>query len=318
MPLDHYVSQVHLRNFYSPTLDGKKMHGFRKRDGHIFPCGSRDVCRVEDGSTNAYLLHERAIEEFLKTIEPNYDRAVVEFRNGKPGRDAIYTVAGFAAYVSSCSPTAMRLGADPLRNSVEATAKILDAQGQIPRAPDALGGKTITDLLADGIVNVTIDEKYPQAIGINGVMERLGIWGNCHWDVIVNDDANSPFFTSDFPTAIERSSDPRILNRIVPLAPDIAIRIQPNFAAKESRGDLSFPAFRCRAMTANHQVIRGINMAIVQCAEDLVFFRDQNAWVAAFLGKNRAFRIEPETAQIPVDRGFMNVSTMRIKPFNVD
>jgi hypothetical protein len=315
MPLDHYVSQVHLRNFYSPALDGKKMHGFRKRDGHIFPCGSKDVCRIQNGSTNEYLLHDRAIEEFLKTIEPNYDRAVAELRTGKPSRDAVYTIAGFIAYVSSCSPTAMRLGADPLRSSVEATAKILDAQGQIPRAPESLGGKTITDLLADGIVNVAIDGKYPQAMGINGVMDRLGIWANCPWDVIVNNDARSPFFTSDFPTAIERSRDPRILNRIVPLAPDLAVRIRPDFSAKELRRDLSFPAFRCRTITPKHGAVRTINMAIVQCAEELVFFRDQSDWVPAFLGKNRAFRLDTETTQIPVDRGFMNISTMRVKPF---
>ena len=65
MPLDHYVSQVHLRQFYSPALDGKQMYGFRKRDGHVFPCSSKDVCRVQDGSTNEYLLKDRIIEEFL-------------------------------------------------------------------------------------------------------------------------------------------------------------------------------------------------------------------------------------------------------------
>jgi hypothetical protein len=65
MPLDHYVSQVHLRQFYSPALDGKQMYGFRKRDGHVFPRSSKDVCRVQDGSTNEYLLKDRIIEEFL-------------------------------------------------------------------------------------------------------------------------------------------------------------------------------------------------------------------------------------------------------------
>ena len=85
MPLDHYVSQVHLKQFYSPALEGKQMFGFRKRDGHVFPCQSKDVCRVQDGSTNEYLLHDRAIEEFLKTIEPKYNSALSELRTGKPG-----------------------------------------------------------------------------------------------------------------------------------------------------------------------------------------------------------------------------------------
>ena len=208
----------------------------------------------------------------------------------------------------------MRLGEDPLRNHVEATAKILDAQGRIPVAPDCLGGKTLTALLASGEVNVTIDRKYPQAIGVNGIMERVGIWGNCAWDVIVNDHAHSSFFTSDFPAAIELSRDPRILNRLVPLAPDLAVRIRPDLSAKKLAGDFAFPAFRCRPIAPKHEVIRAINRATVQCAEELVFFRDQSDWVAPFLAKNRVFRLEPRTTQIPVDRGFMNISTMRIAP----
>ena len=99
MPLDHYVSQVHLRQFYSPALGGKQMHGFRKRDGHVFPCSSKDVCRVQDGSTNEYLLNDRAIEEFLKTVEPNYNAAIAELRTGRPSRDTVHVIAGFAAYV---------------------------------------------------------------------------------------------------------------------------------------------------------------------------------------------------------------------------
>jgi hypothetical protein len=312
MPLDHYVSQVHLRNFYSPALAGAQMYGFRKRDGRIFPCTSESVCRIEGGSTNAYLLEDRAIEEFLKTIEPNYNQAVDEFRRGQPSRDAIYVIAGFVAYVTSCSPTAMRLGADPLRHHVEATAKILDAQGLIPKAPEALGHKSITGLIEGGDINVLIDVKYPQAIGITTVMERLGVWGNSTWDVIRNDAAATPFFTSDFPAAIEPSHDPRILNRLTPLAPDLAIRIRPVPAARDKRNDLTFSDFRSRTVIASHAEIRAINQAIVRCAESLVFFRDRYDWVEPFLAKNKAYWIEPVTDQIPFERGYMNVSRMHL------
>jgi hypothetical protein len=52
MPLDHYVSQVRLKQFNSPALDGL-MHAIRKTDLKRFPARSRDVCRIEDGGTNA-------------------------------------------------------------------------------------------------------------------------------------------------------------------------------------------------------------------------------------------------------------------------
>ena len=157
MPLDHYVSQVHLRQFYSPALGGKQMYGFHKRDGHVFPCRSKDVCRVQDGSTNEYLLNDRAIEEFLKTIEPNYNAAISELRTGRPSRDTVNVIAGHAAYITSCSPAAMRLHSGPLRSSVEATGKILDTLGELAKAPKALGGKSFTELIENGDIKTTID-----------------------------------------------------------------------------------------------------------------------------------------------------------------
>jgi hypothetical protein len=38
----HYVSQVHLRNFYSPAL-GDRMYAFRKSDGKAFTPNSESV-----------------------------------------------------------------------------------------------------------------------------------------------------------------------------------------------------------------------------------------------------------------------------------
>lgn len=38
-----------------------------------FPTKSQDVCRIEEGSTNAYLMKDRAVEEFLEDVEPRYN-----------------------------------------------------------------------------------------------------------------------------------------------------------------------------------------------------------------------------------------------------
>lgn len=314
MPLDHYVSQVHLRQFYSPALGGRQMHGFRKRDGHVFPCSSRDVCRVLDGSTNAYLLNDRTIEEFLKTVEPNYNAAIAELRSGKPSRNTVYVIAGFAAYVTSCSPAAMRIGSGPLRSTVEATGKILDASGEIPRAPELLGGKSYTELIENGNIKTTIDEKYPQALGINGIMDRVNIWGNSAWDILINEHAkDSPFFTTDFASGIELSDDPRIINRLFPLTPDLALRIRPDLDARDLNKNVTFKAFRCRLLAPSRSEVRAINQTIARCGEEFVFFRDNKDWVERFLNKNRSFRVEPMTTEIKTPTGYMLVSTIRVK-----
>ena len=108
MTLDHYVPQVHLKNFYSPALDGL-MYAIRKSNLKRFTPKSQDVCRIEEGSTNAYLTEDRAVEEFLKTVEPRYNASLAKLRDNKIDQEAIASLAGFAAYIVSCSPTAMRL-----------------------------------------------------------------------------------------------------------------------------------------------------------------------------------------------------------------
>ena len=98
MPLDHYIPQVHLKNFYSPVL-GDRMYATRKSDLKSFTTKSKSVCVIDDGSTNAYLKEDRAIEEFLKTIEPKYNEALAKLNEGKIDEQCIYTCL---LYTSRC------------------------------------------------------------------------------------------------------------------------------------------------------------------------------------------------------------------------
>ena len=209
MPLDHYVSQVHLKNFYSPALNGH-MYAIRKSDLKKFPCAARDVCRIEDGSTNAYLKEDRAIEDFLLDVEPKYNASVAKLRDDKIDRESIYAVAGFIAYVASCSPAAMRINTGPLQGTVAAGVAVLDKQGLLEKAPPSLGGKSATELLGDGTIHFDIDHKFPQAISISNVTHHVSVFGNSKWEILHNNEKESPFFTSDYPVAIETTSDPRV------------------------------------------------------------------------------------------------------------
>ena len=139
MPLDHYVSQVHLRRFYSSAL-GNRMHATRKADLKYFTPDSESVCRVMDGSTNTYLLKDRVIEEFLKRIEPNYNPALEQLSAGRVDSNCIYTIAGFVAYVVTCSPAGMRIQSMPLKRMLEHQAVVMDAQEAFPPSPAELGG----------------------------------------------------------------------------------------------------------------------------------------------------------------------------------
>jgi hypothetical protein len=311
MPLDHYVSQVHLKQFFSPAL-GSRLYATKKSDLKSFQCHSKDVCRIQDGSTNANLADERAIEDSLLGVEPNYDASIAKLRQGEIDQACIAAIAGFAAYVASCSPAAMRIHTGPLIGALDSTANILDRQGLIEKAPPSLGSKSISELLADGAVRHQVDEKYPQALGISTIIGRMSIWGNSAWEVLRNDSPDSPFFTSDFPVALEAQDNPASANWIVPLAPDLAIRIVPDTDLAETVPDLSFRKFRLRQRLLARAEAVVINRLIVRCAEDMVFYRDDLPWIPGFIEKNQYYRIETITQRIPRGTGFMNISTQQI------
>jgi Protein of unknown function (DUF4238) len=169
----------------------------------------------------------------------------------------------------------------------------------------------MSQLISEGVVKVDVDPKYPQAIGISTILDLVGTWGNSVWDLIHNTDSDSPFFTSDFPAAIERSANGQILARLVPLTPDFSVRIYPD-RGRNKRQDMTFSAFRPRVLAAKPSDVRAINESIARCAEELVFFRDHRDWVVPFLTKNARFRIEATTNKVPFGEGTMNISSMAI------
>jgi hypothetical protein len=310
MPLDHYVSQVHLKNFYSPKL-GQRLYALRKSDLLAFRCRSEDVCRIESGSTNPYLTEPRIIEEFLTTVEPHYNAAVESFRRNDIDRQSIHTIAGFIAYVMTSAPAALRIHMAPLKAELKAEAQMLDSQGVIPLAPDSLGGKSLSQLLADGTIQLDVDPKYPQALGITTIVGRLSLLGNSKWDILLNEDPSSTFFTSDYPIALKRVN-PHYAHWIVPLTPNVAVRIVPDLALARQETDLTFPKFRCRRIDLRHRQVIEINQLIVRSAEDLVFYQNDQPWIPRFIEKNRHFRIESVTQNVPVDRGIMTLAAQMI------
>ncbi len=301
MPLDHYISQVHLKNFYSPIL-GNSLYAIRKSDLNEFPPRAQDVCRKEEGSTNPYLSEPRAIEEFLRKVEPKYNESIKKFESNAPDNESIYSIAGFIAYVLTCSPTGMRLSSKPLERTVEQTSLILDAKNAFPPPPPELG-YTMTELIERKQLEIDINPKYPQAIGIQGILSLTSIFGNSFWEILHNPFKDNPFFTSDFPIAIEFSKYYKHLTRIIPLSPQLAVRIIPNKKKDWKSSGLSFSNFQHSKKTLRRHEVINLNRQIVRCAEDLVFYRDNYTWVYNFIKKNRKFYIKPEVQNLPSKDG---------------
>lgn len=311
MALDHYVSQVHLKRFYSPALDGL-LYAVRKSDLKRFTPRARDVCRINEGNTNDYLVEPRAIEEFLKSVEGRYNAAVAVLEGGKPDQQTIYVVAGFMSYILTCSPAAMRVNSDSLKDTLELIAERLDSMGKFPTPPMSLGGKDFSDLLASGNIMFDVDPKFPQAIGIGNILQRVAMFGNFTWDALINEHRDCPFFTSDFPMAIEQVSDCPAPNRIFPLTPSLAIRVHPNINIDRNTVNYEFHHFSFQRQKIKRAEAVNINRLLARSAEDTVFFCDDQDWVAGFIERNRHFRVETESISRP--RGVMQWR-QAIKPF---
>jgi hypothetical protein len=105
---------------------------------------------------------------------------------------------------------------------------------------------------------------------------------------------------------------PRILNRIIPLAPNLALRIRPDLSLGRGQADFSFRNFGFHTRRVSCQEVINLNCLIVRCAEDMVFYRDDHPWILPFIAKNRHYRIEPHTHELQTAEGTLLISTQRV------
>ena len=97
----------------------------------------------------------------VKGALAGYNAALSKLLGGTIDNDCVYTIAGFVAYVVSCSPAGMRIQSGPMKSAVEPATAMMDARGLFPPSPPELGGKSLTELLRAGAVQVIVDREFP-------------------------------------------------------------------------------------------------------------------------------------------------------------
>lgn len=311
MALDHYISQVYLRKFYAPDLGGL-MYAVRKSDLKTFTPNSESICRIEDNSTNGYLEDPRAIENLLRVIEPKYNSALRKFALGEISAGDIFVISGFIAYINTCSPAAMRLGVPHLKSMLEEVSLIADREGKFDKPPESLGAESFTELLQQNLISITVDEKYPQAIGIKSIISLIQSYGNFDWEVLHNEFVDLPFITSDFPLVVEPTRDLRVINRVFPLSPYLAVRIMPKLHLKRELCDMSFKYFRFRKRSLSRREVRQFNLSIIQCAEDLVLSSRNSALNKKLVSEFSTSKVVSKEAKLPLGNGSFLISYLRV------
>ena len=252
----------------------------------------------------------------MKKIEPKYNKACESLYHGKPTEESVSVISGFVSFVVGCSPTAMRLGSTSLINLTHAEAELLDKIGELDRAPPELGSKTLTDLLKNGSAKININQKYPQSMGINSFLEVASCFSSSHWEILVNPRFEKfPFLTSDYPAAIEKTVDPRVVSRLVPLRPDLAVRIYPQIRPSMRP---YFPTdFRYRIKKISPSEVTSANRTIIRSSENLVFSPIIGPWIRRMISQNSRYRIELEHTKSPHGTGFLLTNQITLKEHSV-
>jgi hypothetical protein len=309
MPLDHYVSQVHLRKFYARDLN-KLLYAVRKSDGSEFTPNSRSICRLDDGNTNDYLSEPRAIEEFLTSVEPSYNRAVDALAAGTPSHEDVYVIAGFIAYVMSCSPAILRIQSYPLMRMIEHVGVALDEAGRFPPMPESLGN-SFSDALQRGALNVNVNHMYPHAVGVTQIYSRLSAFANSDW-LILNNPTNCPFLSSDFPVAYGPDGVHPFSYRTFPLSPSLAVRITTSDRSRIADEEFRFQNFRFALREIARQEAIEINQSVAKCAESQIYSSTMSDALRAFIQRNSNYRIECTYDII----GLYHIGSTRVQAYN--
>lgn len=288
MTLDHYVSQVHLKQFLRQS-GPKLLHAVRKSDLSFFTPRSKDVCRVEDGSTNEFLTENRVVEEFLKGIEPAYEPCLTRIANGEFDWNSRQVFSGFLAYIQTYTPTALRMF-DPMTRAVlERTNKLLEESGELepldaPELPD-WNGKSMSQLMAEGKVELKIDLKMPQAMATTQLLNiRDSLASN---DVtILRPKGRGRFLTSDFPSVILDHYQNKFAQRFIPISPKFGLVFHTHTSIEE-RDHAHY-----RFVDIGAKKVQRINDEIIRAAESLVFSSHKYPWLLDRVRKFKKFRVE--------------------------
>lgn len=289
MARDHFVSQVHLKQFIDPN-DGRRTNAVRKSDLKVFSPRPKDVCAVENGNSNPYLVEERLIERLLAEIEPAYEPNLQKIRNGCVDGRVREVFGGFAAAVMISAPTFRRLARPAITRALIEHAKRLHEAEPFPPFPisgnSKYDGKSLPELIESGLIKFNVDMQMPQAMVAAKLGNLVNIFTNCDWEILQLS-GEGRLLTSDFPFALLDSVHRDRCSRFMPLSVDLGIVFHNALSGRSEK----FGGIQKFEVSSKSKVAY-LNRSIVKSAEDVVFCSTNDSWFRSLVHKYRNFRLD--------------------------
>jgi hypothetical protein len=301
MAKDHYVARTYLRHF---SLEGKDgfVNVIRKENLdrlETIPIGT--ICYEQNGSDNHYFPEKpRVVEDYLKLYEPRWSDCIQKISDGTYTNETKSLMAGYLAYLRTCTPTAVRLGCENYADFVQHVYDKLEAKEY--SNPNSKYRDVIETIRKHGGTKIEVDNKYPMAIGITNLIRIQSVISRSPWIVFKNE-TSVPFVTSDNPVCLQYHES-GFADFYCPLTPWLAIVIHPIRETEEAGPD-HVGAFKPEG-------IAKMNQLVVQSAEDLVIcndFEDAEKLIKEF----QDWQVELRKIKIPSGNGHVIIHQQ--KPF---
>lgn len=307
---DHYVSQTYLRLFVGPN-GGLVPYYKNARVIVGKPKRPKSICFETEGDTNKYFENPRLLDQFLPAFENPWENNIVKLERGILDANTKYELAGYIAFLRSCTPTAKRFGQQSIAGVVEPVAyKVM--LSTLDKA-DYLSDKhklTLRNAIQNKEIGIKIDRKFAHAQGVRALEGAINRYYCSRWLVLINE-TDIPFITSDNPAILYyQDMQQQIAQTYVPLKPSMALLIAPDL-------DMGYPSFEDVKRYSNSEdrfgvikqsYVKKFNEAIVKSAERIVLHQKKEDWLEQLVRKYSKWRVDAIVSHIPTGRGIMTIT----------
>lgn len=307
---DHYVSQTYLRLFVGPN--GNLVPYYKNARAIVGkPKRPKSICFETEGDTNKYFENPRLLDKFLPAFENPWENNIVKLERGVLDANTKYELAGYIAFLRSCTPTAKRFGQQSVAGVIEPVAyKVM--LSTLDKA-DYLSDEhklTLRNAIQNKEIGIKIDREFAHAQGMRALEGAINRYYCSHWLVLINE-TDIPFITSDNPAILYyQDMQQQIAQTYLPLKPSMALLIAPDL-------DRGYPSFEDVKRYSNSEdrfgvikqsYVKKFNEAIVKSAERIVLHQKKEDWLEQLVRKYSKWGVDAIVSHLPTGRGIMTIT----------
>lgn len=265
------------------------------------------MCHEWDGDLNPAIQHRPdLLGDFRKIFEPQWNTAIENIAAGNISANDKFVLAAYMSHMMVCTLGWRRIAETMCAQQAAGYFSFSKRMNEKHGLKDELLAEGV-EMMERGALKLEANAEYIKALITRQLLTYACLTYNLDW-VLIENDTELPFLTSDNPVALDYSGKPGApVTRMLPITPKLCvsltydpvradrldIRDVPRIMHSPPQGMVT----RAKAKTAG---VRALNRLIVQCAENLVFASQANTGSDELVKKYGKYRVEAEYVEIEV------------------